>query len=134
MRDEGLRVLPYRDTEGYWTIGIGHNLNVPLSMHVVNEIFKEDAKGAYEACIKCFGNSWKIFPMLTKLAVLNMMFNLGLQKFLMFEKMIRLLREGRFDEASTEALKSKWAVQVKSRSIRVTELMRGKDIYYLECE
>jgi lysozyme len=39
--DEGSESMPYQDTNGIWTVGIGHNLEAnPLSVLVTDSIFK----------------------------------------------------------------------------------------------
>jgi lysozyme len=56
--------------------------------------------------------------------VLNMLFNLGLPKFLAFRKMIEALRLANYDQAATEMLDSKWAIQVGIRAKELAEIMR----------
>ena len=41
-RDEGVRHTAYQDTHGVWTVGVGHNLRVPLSDTAIEQILADD--------------------------------------------------------------------------------------------
>jgi lysozyme len=56
-----------------------------------------------------------------------MIFNLGLSGFLNFKKMIAALGAGDYELASKEMLNSKWAKQVRLRSISLSNMMRKGD-------
>jgi len=39
---EGLRLRPYQDTQSVWTLGVGHNLSVPISHDAALRILDDD--------------------------------------------------------------------------------------------
>lgn len=122
--DEGLRLKPYKDTVGKLTIGIGRNLDD-------RGITRDEAiylcKNDIEACIEqAYTLDWfTAMPDNVKSAVVNMVFNLGLDGFLDFRKTIAYLKNRQFKEASEEMLNSKWARQVGMRAIRLSNLIKN---------
>lgn len=56
--------------------------------------------------------------------IISMIFNLGFQGFLGFRKMTIAISEGKFEQAATEMLDSKWAIQVGRRAYELSEMMR----------
>jgi len=57
-------------------------------------------------------------------ALLNMCFNLGINKLLKFKKMIAALNIQEYRMAAKEGLDSLWAKQVGQRAIEVTDAIR----------
>ena len=55
--------------------------------------------------------------------IIEMIFNLGLPRFLGFKKMIQALREDDYPQAAIEMLDSKWARQVGSRADTLVNIM-----------
>jgi lysozyme len=98
-------------------------------MIAVGWIFRADLEEAEAECVQLFENAWERFPEHVQAACINMMFNMGLGRFAKFKATIAHLRAGDFEHAAAEALDSLWAAQVGPRAKRVTELMRGNDVY-----
>lgn len=136
IRDEGIRFKAYLDccgkfwraceceTKGDLTIGVGHNLDkLGISELVAMMLLSEDIERVVQDVQKL---AW--FPSLSvprQDAVMNMLFNLGLTRFLGFKKMIKALIEGNFDEAANQALLSRWASQVKARAVRIANVFKS---------
>jgi len=59
-----------------------------------------------------------------KNALLNMCFNLGINRLLGFKKMVAALQEKNFTLAAKEALNSKWAEQVGERAKDIALMIR----------
>lgn len=124
-RHEGRRVLPYLDSRGVWTVGVGHNLAKPLSARVVQQLFEDDLGEAMNECLHAF--PW--FADLTihrQWVLVDMCFNLGLTKLSHFTKMMRALSLGDYETAAKEMLDSDWATQVGPRAQELAHLMRGE--------
>ena len=128
-RDEGRRAKPYRDSVGKLTIGVGRNLDdVPLSDDEIDYLLMNDIRRAEEAARRMFPY-YDTYSEPRKLAILNMSFNLGETRFSKFYRTIKYIKEELWEKARSNALLSKWAKQVKSRSVRVTNLFIEKIDY-----
>lgn len=120
---EGVRSNPYRDTVGKVTIGVGRNLDDKglrpteiafLLANDVDEVMEEIALHL----------PW--FDALSEkrqLVVADMVFNLGMPRFLEFKRMIAAINAGHYDVASTQMLESKWARQVGQRAKTLAGMM-----------
>lgn len=124
-RDEGFRNKPYFDTVGKLTIGYGRNLDdVGITQEEAVYLLKNDLKNASLDCEMVFSN-FDCYEKARQYALINMMFNLGLSRFLGFKKMICAIKEDNWDKAADEAMDSKWAKQVGDRAVRIEKLMRS---------
>ena len=125
VRDEGMRLEPYRDSVGKLTIGVGRNLDDNGITEAEALILLDNDIGRasidLERNIAFFGE----LPWPVRRALLNMNFNLGWPRLAGFKKMLAALEAGDFHNAADEALDSKWARQVFARAERIAELIRG---------
>lgn len=113
--DEALRLKPYKDTMNKTTIGWGRNLqDNGISVEEAQFLFDNDMK----RCRKDLSQyAWyQIQPTPVKDALLNMCFNLGINKLTGFRKMITALINRDYTTAAIEALDSLWAKQVGQRA------------------
>jgi lysozyme len=121
---EGWRDRPYKDSEGYLTIGWGRNLDaVPLSKEEGALMLSNDISTAESECEMRFS----FFSDLTDIrqeVLTNMMFNLGWPRLKGFKNMIAALEEADYELAAVEMLDSKWHTQVKSRAEKLATQMR----------
>ena len=118
-RDEGFRNKPYFCTAGKLTIGYGRNLDDKgISEDEAEIMLVNDLRSARTDCELVFPN-FDCYVKARQYALINMMFNLGLSRFLGFKKMIRAIKEDNWVEASVQALDSQWAEQVGSRAERI---------------
>ena len=125
IRHEGIRYLPYKDTAGHLTIGIGHNLEVPLSETVVDMIFNDDLMDVTLKLV--MAEPW-IFTLddARRDVFINMAFNLGVSGLQKFRKMLDAARRGDWVKAAIEGMDSRWANQVGGRAIELmTQLETG---------
>ena len=128
-RDEGVRYSPYKDTEDILTVGVGHNLIAkplgliyPLHEAEVTDILVSDIKGVFEALDQAIP-WWRTLSYVRQRVVVNMCFNLGINRFLGFKKMLAFLKAGQYTLAANEMLNSKWATQVGNRAKRLYAMM-----------
>ena len=131
-KDEGYRDRPYKDTKGFITIGVGRNLEAkPLSPFAIKVLLDEDINEAREGCIEVFGAAeFDGFPVNRQLALLNLVFNLGIGKFKTFKETIALMKAGKWNEAADRLLTLPYAQQVKSRAERVAKMLKDEDFPY----
>lgn len=141
IRDEGLRLTAYRDTLGYLTIGVGRNLDAnPLTTTEI-EVVKHDARtkpisrgaSAYllDADVARTMSAldralpwWRTLDEVRRRALVNMCFNLGVQKLIGFKETLGWLKQGHYTAAAECMLDSKWSAQVGNRATRLAHMIR----------
>ena len=124
---EGLVLKPYKCPVGKLTIGYGHNLeDNGLSQSVCEYILIEDIeeakKNLYAVFTKDFFDTLKDNQ---KIALTDMMFNLGLSRFLTFKKFILAVKQRKFHRARVEMIHSKAYTQAKRRYQLLAEQILG---------
>lgn len=123
IRDEGLRLTVYFDSEGIETIGVGRNLQKGITKDEAYHLLDNDIHDVIQDAMQ-----FEWFDKLDddrKNIILNMIFNLGINRFKGFRKTIRLIEAGDYEEAAKEMLDSKWARQVGPRANRLSNRMAG---------
>ena len=109
---EGIRLQPYKCPAGYWTIGVGRNLetNPPTAERISDECARQIP-------------FWKNLDDERQYALVDMAFNLGMAGLLKFQKMLSYLGVGNYIQAATECLASKYAKDVGERAVRVAKII-----------
>jgi lysozyme len=130
-RHEGVKTHAYRDSLGVLTIGCGRNINnsskhkgIGLTIDEIEYMLQNDV----ERTIKELSQEYVWFNDMEEGArrdgIINMHFNLGRFRFAGFKKAIGHMENGSYDAAATEFLDSRWAKQVKGRSLEVTDMIK----------
>lgn len=124
---EGLKLKPYKDSEGFLTIGIGRNLEGKgITKEEALFLLKNDID---DALSNLKGLDW--FYQLNyarQKVIIDMTVNLGFKGLLKFERMIEAIKAKDFDRAAYEMEDSLWYHQVKTRAKRLIRMMKtGKD-------
>jgi len=155
---EGLRLKAYKCPAGYWTIGVGRNLEAKslsrgeqqyilgcdgLTPQQVIDLLKKRGITKEEALmllahdiedceqdLKQFDWFDRLDPVRKKV-VIDMRFNLGPGGFRGFKKMIAALARGDYKAAAAEMVDSKWYREVGNRSKRLVRMMETGEDY--EC-
>lgn len=119
IRDEGLKLKPYRDTQGKLTIGVGRNLDD-------TGITREEALYLLLGDItRTQTTVFTLLPWIITLdevrqaALLNLAFNVGPHGLLEFRKMLAAAQAGEWAAAGMEMVSSLWAQQVGARALRL---------------
>ena len=128
VRDEGVKFSAYQDSLGYWTIGIGRLIDARkggrITLHEAMMLLDHDiARVESEVCAR-----WAWFADLDHArqdVILNMAFNLGTDGLAKFKTTLGHVAAGRYAEAATAMLHSRWATQVGERAQRLAKVMRG---------
>ena len=153
---EGLRLTPYICPAGYWTVGVGRNLeskglteeeqqklfgNAGYTKSEAIELLKERPLTKEEALFllrndiaECEAdlNQFPWFKKLDKVrrnVLIDMRFNLGPGRFRQFKKMLDALARGDYKAAAAEMVDSRWYHQVGNRSRRLVEMMATGEDY-----
>lgn len=122
-RDEGTKGRPYKDSLGYTTIGVGHNLDrEPLCEAAIEAQLDFDittkALPLYERL------EWlKSAPVGVQQALLNMAFNLGVPGLLKWPHFLDLIQHGNYLSAREILKGSLYTHQVGKRAARIAELI-----------
>lgn len=132
-RHEGYQPLPYRDSEGILTVGIGFNLERPNAGSLLKaqgidisdvlarrrRVTKDEAWALADADLDtAVRDARSIFtgfdsaPAGVQEVLVNMSFNLGKKRLSGFKKLQAAVAAGDWEAASREMLDSKWADQV----------------------
>ena len=126
--EEGFRQFPYEDTTGNLTIGFGRNLDTKGISH------DEALKLLENDMLEAEREVWKSCPWynalseVRKIVILDMVFNLGIEKFSEFRGMIAAIQEGNFAEAAEHMRHSLWETQVGKRADRLADMMETNEL------
>lgn len=124
IRDEGLRLKPYRDTVGKLTIGIGRNLDdVGISSDEAELLAQNDIDSVMADLDRALP-WWRQMDDVRQRALANMAFNLGISRLIGFKNTLAYLKAGDYEAAAVGALDSKWAKQVGVRADRIAGMIR----------
>ena len=122
-KHEGLRLEPYQDSVGVWTVGYGHNCQTKtISKYIAEMLLGEDIRDAFQDCQRF--HWFEDLDEVREAVVVDMLFNLGLPRFRKFKKFIGWMALGEYELASVEMLDSKWAKQVGKRAIELSHMMK----------
>ena len=123
--DEGMRTKPYRDTVGKLTAGVGRNLDdVPFSADEIALMLENDIRRAEQGA-RALVPTFDTLTEERKAVMVNMTFNMGRAGLANFVHFLEAVDEGRWDDAATQMLASKWATQVGPRAQRLAAAMKG---------
>ena len=124
LRDEGLRLKPYRCTAGKLTIGVGRNLDdVGITANEADTLLENNI-GCAMADLDRALPLWRNLSDARRRALVNMVFNMGLSRLMGFRNMLADLCAGDGVGAAAEALNSAWARQVGPRAARIADILR----------
>lgn len=129
-RMEGCRLIPYKDTRGFLTVGYGHLVTNgdtnPITQDEADDLFAEDLKTTMDHVDAAF--PWlKNEAAATQGVVYNMAFNLGIGKLLLFKNFLVSVQASSMQQAAREMLSSAWKQQVPNRVYPlVVQLLLGE--------
>ena len=147
VRHEGVRLSPYKDSLGYWTVGVGHlmrrqdgphNVRWPVA-RVASTLLADAKTHAQEAFDWLYpgrvGHAdgvwvqpvtvWDGMPYYARVALANMAFNLGGQKLAKWTNTRELARAGDWEAVAAGLENSKWWTQVGRRGPEIQRAFRG---------
>ena len=125
-RHEGVESHAYECSEGKITVGVGRNIDaeggIGLSEEEIDFLLQNDI----QCCIVELSSEYDWFRDLDdvrKDAMVDIAFNLGITRLRLFKRALAAMAVGNYKEASTEFLDSKWAKQVGSRALELTDMI-----------
>lgn len=122
---EGRVPFVYKDSLGFWTIGVGHLVDKEKGGKLPDKII--DALLDYDIDEKMAQLDsrlpwWRSKPENIQRALVNMCFQLGMDGLLKFKNMLTCLEADDYAGAKAHALDSTWATQTPARAKSVTDL------------
>jgi GH24 family phage-related lysozyme (muramidase) len=124
---EGVSRMPYRDSGGLETLGIGHNLNKPISLGACDYILRDDltdAQAQIDVALPWTAN----LDAVRYWTLIELCFNMGLgvaggnHGLLGFTNTIAAIENRQYANAGKSLLQSKWAEEVgQERSERIAK-------------
>ena len=129
-RHEGFRDRIYLDSEGFVTGGYGHHFypGSRLPVDVAEVLFKQDLALAVSDYAKIASSIRRKLNTVRARVIVEMIFNMGLQKVLQFRKMWAAVEVDDWPEAKAQLLDSKWRQQVGQRAVELAEIFeKGED-------
>ncbi|KAN0018433.1 hypothetical protein ACTFIU_011049 [Dictyostelium citrinum] len=146
--DEGEKLEMYKDTQGYYSIGIGHlitkegdkdeaikilegEIGHKVKLNSKNEpeisscesqsLFEKDTSVAIQSIENnsTLSSIYDDLDSIRQMALANMVFQLGANGVSKFKKSLKLIEEKKWQEASVELKNSTWNNQTPKRSNRV---------------
>ena len=135
IRDEGVKLFVYDDANdnpvvpgytlvGHPTIGIGRALDtrgitMAEALYLNNDDIKDVQNGLLDSL------PWLANLDVVRFAALeNMAFNLGVNGLLEFTETLAAIKQGNYDLAAEDMLKSEWAQQVGDRANRLAQQIK----------
>jgi len=126
-RDEGVRYVPYMDTTGHQSVGVGRNLTVsplpagwtyPLTDAQVNQLLTQDLQNTF-AQLNAKLPWWTSLDDVRQRCVANVAFNIGIGGLLGFHNALFALQRGSYSVAAAGFKASAWYGQVGARAQRI---------------
>ena len=125
---EGIRLKPYRDTVGKWTIGAGRNLSDKGITKVEAFIMLDTDIADATADCRRYLEFFDTLDEVRQRILIDMCFNMGIHGLLGFKATLAAIKQGRYEDAADHMLNSKWAEQVGRRAHRLAAWMRSGTI------
>ena len=132
-----MRLEPYKDSEGYWTIGIGHMIDrrlggslpswirasFPLDRAEVHQLLMLDIGQAEAAIIN--RKPWVVrLDPVRRTIMVALCFQLGINRLLLFHNTLAAIQAGDWDAAANGLINSKMHSQATARTNRLAAAMR----------
>ncbi len=146
IRAEGIRLFPYKDSKGIWTIGVGHNIETDpimfknLELLKTRGISKEEAFGLLDKDIREHtAILLEALPWVANLdaarqsVLIELCFNMGLgndnRGLLSFKNTLKNIQLGIWKAAAAGLQKSKWYSDVGPRraDVLIRIMLTGTD-------
>lgn len=121
-QNEGLRLSPYLDTAGHYTVGIGHRLlkHEAVKVYTLEEVhllFKKDLFVALQDA-KVLVPSFDTQPLPVRQVLVDMSFQLGHDRLSKFKRMLHSINYGDYQAAASDIRFSHYHKQTTSRAER----------------
>ena len=129
-RVEGGEIQAEIIKENFQTGGFGHKIlkgeKAPeggYTKEYWEGVFEKDFKNAHDGALKLLGDS-NVHPTAVGI-VTEMVYQMGYNGVSTFKNTLKLIKDGRYQDASIEMLDSKWAQQPEGRAVDLSKIMKS---------
>lgn len=130
--EEGYKLCAYKDTLGYWTIGIGFLLSKDPKANFKGVCWTDaqiqaELQKRFDIAVAGAKRIFKDFDTYSdnvQLALVDMVYQMGEAGLRTFTNSIKMIEARRWNDAADNLLKSKWAKQTPNRAKRTTDKIR----------
>tara|TARA_A100001515_G_scaffold39299_1_gene30965 strand:- start:161 stop:586 length:426 start_codon:yes stop_codon:yes gene_type:complete len=125
-RHEGVETHAYECSEGKITVGVGRNIDQSGGMGLSDDEIDYLLQNDVERVVKELAAEYPWFSDLDDVrrdAMVDISFNLGATRLRLFKRALAAMETGNYKEAATEFLDSRWAKQVGSRALELTDMI-----------
>lgn len=120
---EGLELKSYQCSAGFITLGVGRNVEeLGITEDEARYLLDNDILRVTKELDSAMP-WWRNMSEVRQRVVVDMVFNLGISRFLNFKNAINAMQEEDWDEAAAQMLDSRWADQVGQRATRLATAM-----------
>src|SRR3990167_3386681 len=123
IRDEAMKLMPYTDTVGKLTIGVGRNLTDKGISEIEAYVLLENDINEHLQLLDDNLEWWRTMSENRQRVLANMAFNMG-SGLLSFVNTLAAMKRGDYETAADGMAASKWATQVGPRATRLIKMMR----------
>lgn len=128
LQEEGSRACVYKDSEGWWTIGIGRLVDSRKNargLSTEEQLFLlNNDLAAIRQQLDARLPWWQRLSEPRQAVLIGMCFQLGIDGLLKFKQTLRAIERGDFELAASNMLVSLWAQQTPGRAKRMSKQMR----------
>ena len=125
IEHEGIKLKPYHCTAGKLTIGVGRNLDDRgISQATATQMLEEDIEIVLDELKRALP-FWEKLKWNYKEALVDLAFNMGVPRLMMFRRMLSAIEADEPDKAAEELLDSRYASQVGIRASNIAALLRA---------
>ena len=146
MLDEGLRLTRYRDSRGFDTIGVGHNLTAapltpsqiavcgsdgmtgPITYAGAIQVLHDDESIAFDH-LDAHCGWWNSLDEIRARVMADLMFNMGWGTLSEFTRFLLNMNAHNFENAAADLEQSAWYKEVGNRGPRLVGMVRTGEDY-----
>jgi len=127
-KHESVETHAYECSANKITVGVGRNIDkdggIGLSNDEIDYLLANDIKRVNGELLRSF-DWFNSLDQVRKDAMIDLCFNIGLPRMKGFKKALSAMDGVDYDTAATEFLDSRWAKQVGSRAVTITNMIRS---------
>ena len=125
-RHEGVETHAYECSAGKITVGVGRNIDQDGGIGLTEDEIDYPLQNDIERVMLELVSEYDWFNDLDdvrKDAMIDIAFNLGQTRLRLFKRALAAMEAGKYKDAATEFLDSKWAKQVGGRALELSDMI-----------